>query len=51
MPFFPEHLTLNTFVVELCLFFADKGLHFIGFLSLEDFKFPWACIVSLVHAF
>ena len=31
--------------------FADKGLHFIGFLSLGDFKFPWACIVSLVHAF
>ena len=30
--------------------FADKGLHFIGFLSL-DFKFPWACVVSLVHAF
>ena len=33
--------------------FADKGLHFIGFLSLGDFKFPWtrACVVSLVHAF
>ena len=31
--------------------FADKGLHFIGFLSLGDLTFPWACIVSLVHAF
>ena len=25
MPFFPEHLTLNTFVVELCLFLRIKA--------------------------
>ena len=31
--------------------FADKGLHFIDFFPWGSLKFPWTCIVSLVHVF
>ena len=49
--FFPVHLTLNTFVVELSLFLRRNGHHFMGLLSFGDFKFLWPCVVCLFHFF